>query len=188
MRGAFVAVVGPSGAGKDTLMRAVLARRPDILLARRVIAPARAARGEAFDAVDEETFERRRARGDFALDWAAHGHRYAIPTEVEASLAAGRCVLANCSRTVVDLARRRFAPFAVVWVTAPRETRARRLAARGREGAAEIDARLDRAAAEPPPGVEVSLVDNGGALDTAVEAFLAALPAPSPRRAPARQP
>ena len=185
MRGTFVAVVGPSGAGKDTLMRAVLAGRPDLVLARRVIARAGAARGEAFDAVDEATFERRRARGCFALDWRAHGLRYAIPAEVEASLAAGRHVLANCSRATVEAARRRFAPFALVWVTASRETRARRLIARGREGAAEIDARLDRAAPEPPRDAGASVVDNGGALDAAVAAFLAALPAPTARDASA---
>ena len=71
------AIVGPSGAGKDTLLAGVLRARPDLRLVRRVITRPEAAGGEAFEGVTDTEFTQRRDRGDFALHWAAHGLRYA---------------------------------------------------------------------------------------------------------------
>ncbi len=75
------AVVGPSGAGKDTLIAGALARRPDLRLVRRVITRPAAAGGEDFDGVTEAEFTARLKRGDFALHWQAHGLRYGIPAD-----------------------------------------------------------------------------------------------------------
>ena len=72
------AVVGPSGAGKDTLMAAA-AHRPGVALVRRVITRPAEAGGEDFEGVTPEAFAARKARGAFALDWEAHGLRYGIP-------------------------------------------------------------------------------------------------------------
>ena len=73
------AVVGPSGAGKDTLIRGALAARPDLRLVRRVITRPTDAGGEAFEGVTEQAFQQRSAMGDFAREWQAHGLRYGIP-------------------------------------------------------------------------------------------------------------
>ena len=176
-RGAFVAVVGPSGAGKDTLMEAAARSRPDLELARRVITRPPAPGTERFESVSEAEFERRRSAGAFALDWQAHGLSYAIPAAVERDVGAGRVVLANLSRAVLDAARARFPGMRVLVVTAAPEVLAARLAARGREDAGDIRRRLSRAV-EVPAGPDVHVVDNGGRMEEALAAFLCALPQP----------
>ena len=182
MRGVFIAVVGPSGSGKDTLIREALARRPDLLAARRVVSRPADDVTEVFESVSAAEFARRRAAGAFALHWRAHGLDYGIPAAVAEALAAGRHVLANLSRAAIPRARTRFHPFRALVVTAPPEALARRLAARGREDAEAIRARLDRAGQFLPAGRDVAVIDNGGTLEEGVRAFLAALP-PQPVRA-----
>jgi len=98
-QGTFVAVVGPSGAGKDTLIRAVVAARPDIVAARRVISRDADDATEVFDSVTPDAFAAAAERGDFVLHWQAHGLGYGIPASVHGDLAAGRHVLANLWRT-----------------------------------------------------------------------------------------
>lgn len=176
-RGTFIAVVGPSGAGKDSLIRAALSARPDMVAARRVITRPKDST-EDFDSVAENVFEMRLREGHFAVSWSAHGLMYGIPSEVETDLAAGRHVMANLSRAVIDLARKRFQPFLVIVVDAPSDVLAIRLAARGREAEADIKARLERAGYARPGGPDVTLVDNGGDLRQGEGAFLAALPQP----------
>ena len=175
-RGCFIAVVGPSGAGKDSLIREVLAVRSDLMLARRVISRPSAPDSEDFESVTPAAFEARKANGDFALDWHAHGLRYGIPNRIENELAAGKTVLANLSRGVIDAARDRFDPFRAIVVKAPTDVLAARLAQRGRETSEDIAARLQRAGDAAPTGPDVFTVDNGGRLEDAVTAFLAALP------------
>jgi ribose 1,5-bisphosphokinase len=176
MRGTLIAVVGPSGSGKDTLIRAALAQRPDLVAARRVISRPPDDATEIFDSVDEAAFRRDRIEGRFALDWRAHGLSYGIPAAVERDLAAGRHVLANLSRQAIGAARARFRPFSALVVTAPPEVLARRLASRGREDARAVAERLLRAGYAAPEGPDVIVVDNGGSLEAGIRAFLAALP------------
>jgi ribose 1,5-bisphosphokinase len=75
------------------------------------------------------------------------------------------------SRTVIAEARRRFAPVAVIAVSAAPETLAARLAARGRETATDVAERLRRGgllSAEPADLV----IDNDGTLETAIDRFV----------------
>ena len=176
-RGTFIAVVGPSGAGKDSLMRLAVAERPDIVAARRVITRPPDTT-EDFETVEESDFNARRRAGQFALSWTVHGLMYGVSAMVEKDLSAGRHVLANLSRSVIDQARQRFRPFQVLVVDAPAEILAKRLAARGREDAADIQARLRRAAYHRPEGRDVTVIDNGGDLRAGEAAFIAALPQP----------
>lgn len=175
MAGRIFAVVGPSGAGKDTLMAAAQAARPDLLLVRRVITRPESAGGEPFEGVTEAEFARRKAAGDFALDWQAHGLRYGIPAEVRRDLEAGRTVLFNGSRAMLAAASAAFPGLTVLHVTAAPEVLAARLAARGRETAEDIARRLARAVEPFPPGLTVTEIRNDGAIGAAVAALLAAL-------------
>ncbi|SFE37485.1 phosphonate metabolism protein/1,5-bisphosphokinase (PRPP-forming) PhnN [Roseivivax sediminis] len=175
MSGRAFAVVGPSGAGKDTLLQAALARRPDLYLVRRVITRGAEAGGEDFEGVSATEFARRDAAGDFALTWQAHGLSYAIPEAAREAQAEGRDVVFNGSRAMLGAAAEAFADLRVILVTAPREVLAARLSERGRESADEIAARVDRAVPPLPEGLPVTEIDNGGALGPAVEAMLAAL-------------
>jgi phosphonate metabolism protein PhnN/1,5-bisphosphokinase (PRPP-forming) len=129
--------------------------------------------GEAHEALDDAGFDARLASGGFALHWGAHGLRYGIPADIGADIAAGRVVIANVSRGVLDAARAAF-PVRVIVITAPRDVLARRLAARGRESAADIAERLARAAPEPS-GPDVDVVMNDTTLEEGVARFVAAL-------------
>lgn len=166
------AVVGPSGAGKDTLIAGAMALRPDLALVRRVITRPTGAGGEDFDGVTEAEFAARKARGDFALDWQAHGLRYGIP---KAEVAGPGTVLFNGSRAALPLALRVLPDLRVILVTAPDDVLAARLAARGRETASDIRSRLARADFALPPGITARTVMNDSTPEVGVARLLAAL-------------
>jgi ribose 1,5-bisphosphokinase len=165
----LVLVVGPSGAGKDTLLDAARRRLNGdarFRFVRRVITRSIAAGGEAHEAVTAEEFGAR----SFALSWRAHGLSYGIPMEIAEDLARGVVVVANVSRGVVADAASRF-DVRVLEVTAPRDILARRLAGRARETADDISQRLARSAALPV-GVEVATILNDSTIGTAAAAFV----------------
>ncbi len=172
----LVAVVGPSGAGKDTLMSAAHARlRNDprfVFVQRSITRPAEAG-GEDHVPITPEDFAAAREAGAFALWWEAHGLLYGIPRAIEADLDAGRVVVANLSRAALRDAAMRF-PLRVLQITAPDEVRAARLAARGRESVEDVMARLARQL-PLPEGLDIATVVNDGPVDQGVRAVLAEL-------------
>lgn len=175
MTGLLVAVVGPSGVGKDTVMAAIAAAWPEIALVRRVITRAPELGGEEFSAVSATAFDEMEAAGEFCLSWRAHGLAYGIPSEVRDAVMGGRVMLVNLSRKVLSDAAAAFPEFLVLSLTARRETLAARLAARGRETEADILARLQRSSGLLPDGVRTVTISNDGALDATVAAALDAL-------------
>lgn len=175
MSGRLFAIVGPSGAGKDTLMQAAADRLPGLHLVRRVITRPESAGGEAFEGVTEEAFEARAAGGGFVLHWRAHGLRYGIPASVREVLEAGHPALFNGSRAMLGQADVMFPGLRVIHVTARPGVLAERLRARGRETEEDIAARLERAALPLPPGLDVTEIDNSGALEPAVARLVALL-------------
>ena len=104
MSGRMIAVVGPSGVGKDTVMQALVDAAPQLSLVRRVITREADAGGEDFDAVSVPMFMGMQAAGEFALSWQAHGLRYGIPATVDKELKQGRDLLVNLSRSVLPAA------------------------------------------------------------------------------------
>lgn len=165
------AVVGPSGAGKDTLIAGALRARPDLRLVRRVITRPAEAGGEEFDGVTEAEFAARVARGAFALHWQAHGLCYGIPRD---QVSGPGDVVFNGSRAALPEAVRVFPALRVILVTAPDAVLAERLAARGRETVADIRARLARASFELPAGIAAARVVNDGTPEAGIAALLAA--------------
>jgi ribose 1,5-bisphosphokinase len=176
--GLLVLVVGPSGAGKDTLLayaKARLGGRSDIVFARRLVTRPPDAT-EDHEPFDVAAFENGLAAGRFALAWRANGLCYALGPDVKAALAAGRTVVANGSRAAVAEARARYSRVKLVLITAPPEVLAARIAARGREDASATAGRLAR---EPALDAAPDLtILNDGAIEPAGEklgAFLAGL-------------
>lgn len=168
-------VVGPSGAGKDMLIDAARAARPDILFPVRCVTRAADAGGEAHEALSPAAFAARAAAGGFALWWSAHGLSYGVPRGIDAALAAGRHVVVNVSRAAIGEARARYDPLRVLRIDAPDAVLAARLAGRGREDAEAIRARMSRARRDDPVGGDVIAIDNGGCPASAITAFLRAL-------------
>ena len=173
MTGRLVAIVGPSGAGKDTLMAALVAARPEIALVRRAITRPAEAGGEDHIPMTEAEFEAARAQGAFLVDWAAHGLRYGIPIRALEQVAQGGLVIFNGSRAALKAARAAFPALEVVMITAPAPVLAARLAARGRESEADIRARLARTTPDVPEGARV--VVNDATLAEGVARLAAAL-------------
>jgi ribose 1,5-bisphosphokinase len=177
LRGTLILVVGPSGAGKDSIIAGAAERLHGdarMIFARRIITRPVAAGGENHLAVSPSAFAKLRANRRLMLHWQTHGFDYGLPQELAEALNDGRNVIANVSRTVVAEAQRRFPPVAVVAVSASPETLAARLAERGRETAAEIGSRLERAVSLPLNDAD-SIIDNDGPLEMAIDRFIALL-------------
>lgn len=175
-KGPVIAVVGPSGVGKDSLMQALAAADPRLFLMRRVVTRAPKAGGEDYDAVSEERFAERVAAGQFALHWSAHGLHYGIPRSIEDLRTNGQGVLVNLSRAVLLQAQEIFEDFIVLSLTASPEVLAWRLTGRGREDGAEVERRLARASKPLPAGLRrLYQIDNSGDLADAVTAARAAI-------------
>ncbi|PWV98874.1 ribose 1,5-bisphosphokinase [Hoeflea marina] len=168
--GALIVILGPSGAGKDTLLDWVSARMvgdPSVLFVRRVVTRPSQAGGEVHDSFSNAEFDRALDEGRFCFSWAANGMRYGLPRNMADHLAGGGLAVVNGSRGAFAAMRQVFGQARAVEITADRETLKARLLARRRESAAEIEARLDRAAAlcaEVEPDLRI---DNSGSLDAA---------------------
>ena len=185
MTGVLVAVVGPSGAGKDTLMdlaRAAFTAEADVTFVQRVVTRPAEAGGEDHRPMDRDGFIALREAGGFALWWEAHGLLYGLPRgAVEGPLAEGHTVVANLSRGVLPDAASRY-PLRVLEITAPPAIRAARLASRGRETAEEVERRLSREM-PLPAGLDVETLTNDGTLAEGAARVVAALRAAGGRRA-----
>ena len=160
--GKLVLVVGPSGAGKDTLLelaRAASAEDASIMFVRRVVTR-EASGAEDNEQVSAAAFRDAQARGAFAIHWEAHGHAYGLPCSIRDDIRAGRTVVANVSRTVVPTLRQTFANVVVVSITAPADVLAARLAMRKRSSDGNIAARLTRAVEDAEPDATIVNVSS----------------------------
>jgi len=163
--GRLILVVGPSGAGKDTLLglaKAACADDRDIVFPRRLITR-QASSSEDNEEVSAEAFQRAAAAGDYAMHWDAHGHRYALSRTIDDDIRAGRTVIANVSRTVIAAARRHYAKAVVVSVTAPPDVLAARLAMRARSSDGLLAQRLARTVDESTSTPGFTIVNPGTA-------------------------
>ncbi|MGX1109409.1 MULTISPECIES: phosphonate metabolism protein/1,5-bisphosphokinase (PRPP-forming) PhnN [Bradyrhizobium] len=163
--GRLILVVGPSGAGKDTLLgfaKAACGDDRDVVFARRLITR-QASASEDNEEVSAETFQRAVAAGDYAMHWEAHGHSYALSRSINDDIAAGRTVIANVSRTVIAAARRNYANAVVVLVTAPPDVLAARLAMRARSSDGLLEQRLARTVDESTSTPDFTIVNSGTA-------------------------
>ncbi|RUM98535.1 phosphonate metabolism protein/1,5-bisphosphokinase (PRPP-forming) PhnN [Pseudaminobacter arsenicus] len=176
--GVFIAVVGPSGAGKDTVIayaREHLGDDSDVRFVRRVITRPCDGASEHHDTLDDVAFAEAAAAGAFALTWEAHGLKYGIPADVDVAIANGRVVIANGSRTALPALRARYENVVVVEIVARPEILAERLARRGRESRGEVLARLARAADVTIAGPGVVTIDNSGEREIAGRDFVAVI-------------
>ncbi len=175
--GVFVAVAGPSGAGKDSLIagaRHVFAGDERIVFARRVITRP-PDDSEPYEGATPLAFRLRAESGGFALWWSANGLEYGLPASLLDDFAHGRVIVANVSRDMTPMVRSRFSRALVVHVTASPETLAARLEQRGREPADQREHRLARALLKDQ-SVEADIrIENDGALHHSIDAFVAAL-------------
>ena len=176
--GRLILVVGPSGAGKDTLIAAARAHHAHdahFVFPKRVVTRPCAPGVEQHESVSEPEFKRMVANHAFWLHWQAHGLHYGIPHSAGHAIAEGRTVVVNVSRRVADSALNRFHRVQIVHVTAPRDVLLARLAARGRPTDGAPADRLDRDVAVPN-GTTANIL-NDGPVQKSISAFLDAIAA-----------
>lgn len=175
MSGRMIVVVGPSGAGKDSLIRAANKHFSDndrVAFVRRVITRDCDPASEVHESVDRAAFEKMQKDDRFAVHWEAHGLLYGIPVETHEQISAGSVLIANGSRGALGLFQAAYPQLTIVSVTARPEVLAERLAARGRENADAIQNRLQRDVGAEFNGHSVITIDNSGVLEVAVNQFV----------------
>jgi ribose 1,5-bisphosphokinase len=160
--GRLILVVGPSGAGKDTLLgfaKTACAEDAEIVFPRRVVTR-QASSSEDNIALTPDEFREALARGDFAMHWEAHGHSYGLPRAIDEDIRARRSVVVNVSRTVIEAARRAYANVVVIAITAPPEVLAERIKMRSRSSDGNSEQRLGRTVDTAVPDVTILNVDR----------------------------
>jgi ribose 1,5-bisphosphokinase len=171
--GRLVLVVGPSGAGKDSLIAAArdhFVGDERFVFVRRVVTRD----PNSFEdhiCLSPDAFALEAKTGRFALQWSAHGLSYGLPIDIEEALAIGRVVVCNVSRSVVALARQRYGSGTVdvVYIDANPDIRRARIAGRGRETAA--GSRMEAGRDTVDPRACTLLVDNSGLFSEAAAVF-----------------
>lgn len=166
--GRLIAVVGPSGAGKDRVIEGIARAAPHIVPVTRVITRAPDLPGEASTRVTMDEFATMHAAGLFCLHWQAHRLRYGIPAQVVSDVRGGGQRIVNLSRGVLSEAQALFPNLLVLHVTARPETLARRLIGRGRETSTDIQGRLARATPDLPNDIESVDLQNDGPLEATI--------------------
>jgi ribose 1,5-bisphosphokinase len=163
--GRLVLVVGPSGAGKDTLLglaRAACADDGNVVFSRRLVTR-EASAFEDNEPITRDTFARGIAEDAYAIHWEAHGHCYALPRAIDDDIRAGRIVIANVSRTVIGAARQAYADVVVVSITAPPQVLAERLAMRARGSDGRLEQRLGRTVEDAAAAPDVAIMNVSSA-------------------------
>ena len=145
MQGKLIAIVGPSGVGKDSVMRELL-NSSDVCLVKRVVTrPVEASNEDHFE-MDVKRFRLNAECGALILKWEAHGLHYGITYEAIQPLFKGQDMLVNLSRKTLEEANNIFENFLVINLTAPKSILESRLKKRGRETSSEIIDRVNRKA------------------------------------------
>lgn len=176
--GILFPVIGPSGAGKDSLIGAAMqhfADDPAMLFPQRYITRPANAGGEAHIALSPQAFIEKQGKGDFAFHWQAHGLHYGLPVSLNDALQRGHHVVANVSRSIIPDLLTRYNRVQVLSVEVQQDVLLERLIARGREDIADIRQRLERAKQFSLRGKEITVIDNSTRLDAAEKAFIAAI-------------
>jgi ribose 1,5-bisphosphokinase len=168
MNSRLIYVVGPSGAGKDTLLSWLKSRvRTSSLLhwARRTIdrPPSTDSNAEQHESIDSIGFVNLRKEGAFAMHWEANSHRYGIRFQEIAPLYQFKWVIVNGSRGYLSKAASEYPGMTILHITADQELLRKRLIDRGRESNQLIEERIRREVPiiTPPQSSLIEIINNG---------------------------
>jgi ribose 1,5-bisphosphokinase len=152
MTGRLIYAVGPSGAGKDSLLAWLKAHlsgqdREAYSFAKRTITRSLTEDAEQHESLSIAAFEQLGQAGAFALQWRANGLSYGIRHSQLQPMRRGVSVILNGSRAHAPVARSMFPNLLLLHITASPQILRQRLLGRGRESLELIEARLQRTAA-----------------------------------------
>jgi guanylate kinase len=153
MRGLLFIVAAPSGAGKSSLVAALLAEDPRVALS--ISYTTRAPRpgevdGREYHFVDRPTFQQMLEAGEFLESAEVHGNHYGTAQrQIQSIRASGRDALLEIDWQGAQQVRRIFPEAIGIFILPPSLAELeRRLIARGQDSAATIARRLAAATAE----------------------------------------
>lgn len=181
MAGRLIYLMGPSGAGKDTVLQGVSRLLgSDCYLAPRLVTRSFTATGPESVSVSLDEFERLESGGKLAMAWRANGLAYGFMCDINNRLMQGCDVLINGSRAYLPEAQRRYGDVLPVLLSVEPELLRQRLLARGRESAGQIQMRMERNAQFAGldalgNGRTVKVIDNSGDAELAIQALHAYL-------------
>jgi ribose 1,5-bisphosphokinase len=174
MIGRLVYIIGPSGAGKDSVLDALRGRwqaPPAAHWARRTITRPTSPHGEQHEAVDAPVFNDLLRACALGMHWSANGLRYGVRLEELRPLQDGHWVFVNGSRGYLPELLQAWPQATIVHIGASIPVLHARLVARGRESAQAISERLAREIEIELPADSIS-IQNDGALNEAVTALM----------------
>jgi phosphonate metabolism protein PhnN/1,5-bisphosphokinase (PRPP-forming) len=140
-------VVGPSGSGKDTLLRSArkhFAGQDQLAFVRRYITRPPDHNEDNYY-LDTTAFSLLSKAGFFLSTWQAHDNFYGIPGHVLGDKDGAAIVVCSISRSAVGDFERRFEQITTILVTAREDVLRQRLLRRGREDETAVQGRLARA-------------------------------------------
>ncbi len=175
MKHVLLAVSGPSGVGKGTMVKTLIARREDVVES--VSCTTRAPRegeihGKHYFFLSREEFERRIAEGDF-LEYDEHfGNYYGTPKSFVRETLPHKSIIMEIDVVGALNAKKEFPETVLVMVVPPSEEELRRrLSGRGSETEAQIQNRLERMAYELSHADEYDYVVVNDDLEKAIRAL-----------------
>lgn len=180
MRGQLIYLVGPSGSGKDSILRELALLLPNqCVVMKRVVTRDNSLPLDDEESLSQSEFNRLESASEFALCWRANGLGYGIRKELDQHLQNGKLVLVNGSREYWSEVVQRYPQAILVLIQVDSTLLGKRLLARGRETVEEIQLRLTRnALIEQTLNHQVKdsnavlwVIDNSGALSDAVESL-----------------
>ncbi len=145
--GRLIYLMGPSGAGKDSLIAHIKLKNelPLLLPSRYITRPVNAAELEQHQFMTPEAFAAAEQAGEFACSWRANGHAYGLGLDVYTGLEQGKMVLINGSRAhYKSLPEALQAACVPVYLHVGSEVQTQRLLQRGRENTAQVAERVAR--------------------------------------------
>jgi len=169
MKGRLIAIVGPSGSGKDTLLTE-LQKQINAYFPKRFITRPGYPKNEDYNPISESNFANLVKKNKFAFYWSAHGLSYGIPRDVDDSLLEGRDVVFNCSRSILSEISKKYPTLEIVLITASPLELKRRLISRGREPINDINKRISRKTSNLPDNAKV--VDNSTTVENGLKNLL----------------
>lgn len=145
--GRLFVISGPSGAGKSTVIRSLLARKPELVLpVSDTTRPARPGErgGIEYNFVSREDFFGKRDRGEYLESAEVYGHLYGTPRiPVEHHLANGRDVLLEIDIQGAAMVKRAMPEAVLVFIEPPSlDELSARLRGRGTEDLDSLSRRM----------------------------------------------
>lgn len=155
MKGHLFVIIGPSGCGKDSLIRELRHSSIDLHSAKRVITRPSHDESEDYESVSFEDFETLSHQNAFLFSWQAHGLFYGIRRDILEILEGGNHVIINGSRGALNNMRVQYPDLHPIFIKVDYDILANRLRLRGRENETQIVERMKRATIEIPENCHV---------------------------------